>query len=81
MADVKQIKVIVGSVTDRQSVIVSNDTTLRDTFKKASIDYAGATIQVDGVNIGLGDLDKSYIDLGITGDEAMLIAVVKADNA
>lgn len=77
----KQIQVTVGSVTNRKNIVVTNTTTLRDAFKESGIEYAGATIQVDGVNIGVGDLDKSFVELGIEGDECMLIAVVKADNA
>ena len=77
----KQIQVTCGSVTNRKKEVVASNTTLRKTFEMVSIDYAGATIQVDGVNITIGDMDKTYEELGVTGDKCMLIAVVKADNA
>ena len=77
----RQIQVTCGSVTNRKSVVLSSGASLRSAFEEAEVDYAGATVQVDGINIGMGDLDRSFDDLGITGDKCMLIATVKADNA
>ena len=77
----RQIKVVVGSVTNRKSVIVNDNATPRDAFVEADIDYAGATVQLDGINLGIGDLDRTFSELGVIGESCMLISVVKADNA
>lgn len=77
----RQIQVTVGSVTDKKKLVVSSGSTLRSAFKESGIEYAGGMIQLDGVNIGVGDLDRSFDDLGIVGEEALLISIIKGDNA
>lgn len=78
---VRQIQVTVGSVTNRKTEVVSSSTTLRETFEAASIEYAGGIIQLDGIHTNAGDLDRSFDELGIIGDKAMLISTIKGDNA
>jgi hypothetical protein len=74
------IKVIVGTVTQRQTAMYSGDTTVREILEDKDIDYSVAQVMMDGVNIGLGDMDKSLTDLGIT-EKCMLMAIVKTNNA
>jgi hypothetical protein len=74
------IEVTVGSTTNRKKVLYSGDTTLRAILEDNGIDYGYATVMLDGANIGAADMDRTLSGLGKT-EKAMLIAVVKSDNA
>lgn len=73
------IKVVIGTNTDRQTVIVEAQKTLRDVLEDAEIDYSAGSMHLDGATIKPGDLDKSFEDLGIR-DKCYLISVVKSDS-
>jgi len=78
---VRQISVKVGTVTERKTVVVMSSTTLRSTFQEAGYEYEGGLIQLDGNHIGIGDLDRTYDDLGIVGTQALLVSIIKGENA
>lgn len=74
------IKVTIGTTTKRDTKMYAPSKTLRNILEDNNIEYGIAQVTLDGVGIGLGDIDKSLSTLGIT-EKCMLIAVVKASNA
>lgn len=74
------VKVTVGNNIKRNAVIVDSTTTLRSVLKDNGIDYTRGTMHLDGCPLAPGDLDKTFVDLGI-GEECWLLNVIKADNA
>lgn len=74
------IKVVVGNNVKRETVIVSEDTTLRTVLENAGVDYTRGVMHLDGSSLAPGDLDKTFTAMGIT-EKCYLLNVVKADNA
>ena len=74
------IKVTIGTNTDRSSVIVEPNRTLRSILDEKEIDYTRGTLHLDGASLKPGDLDKTFTTLGII-EKCYLISVVKADGA
>lgn len=73
------IKVIVGTNTQRESVIVDPSKSLRSVLEEKGIDYATGTIHLDGSPIQAGNLDQTFTDLGVT-EKCYLVVVVKGDG-
>lgn len=74
------IKVTIGNNVKRESVIIDEETTLRDCLEANGVDYSRGTMHLDGASLNPGDLDKTFSDFGITR-ACFLLNVVKADNA
>jgi hypothetical protein len=75
------IQVTVGNNLNRQKVVVDENTaTPRKVLEENEIEYAAATIHMDGCSLKPGDLDKTFADLGVT-TQTYLLAVVKTENA
>lgn len=74
------IQVTIGNNLERKKVTVDPNATLREILNENEIDYATATLHLDGCSLNPGDLDATFTDLGITGN-CYLLAVIKADNA
>ncbi len=74
------IKVVVGNNVNRETVIVSPETTLRPVLEQKEIDYSRGVMHLDGATLMPGDLDKTFADFGIT-EKCFLLNVVKTDNA
>ena len=74
------VKVVVGNNVKRETVIVDSTTTLRTVLEDAGIDYTRGVMHLDGSSLNPGDLDKTFVQFGIT-EKCFLLNVVKADNA
>lgn len=74
------IRVTVGSTLSRQTVMVNEETTVRSILEENHIDYSRGMTTLDGSQLGIGDMDKTLPQLGIT-ERCVLMNVVKADNA
>jgi hypothetical protein len=74
------VQVIVGTNVKRETKIVSENTTLRQTLEEAGVDYTRGGIHLDGVPLQAGDIDKTFADLNVK-ERAYLLSVVKADSA
>lgn len=74
------IQVTVGTTTNRIKKNYPADTTIRNILEDNTIDYAVATVMLDGVNIKVDEMDKTLGALGKV-EKCMLIAVVKAEAA
>ena len=74
------ISVTIGNNVNRETVLVSPDTTLRKAMEDIHFDYTRGTMNLDGSSLKPGDLDKTFADFGIT-EKCYLLSVVKADNA
>ena len=74
------VKVTIGTNTTRRKVIVPKTKVLRDLLDENEVNYSVATLHLDGASLGVGDIDKTFSELGI-GDACYLIAVVKTENA
>lgn len=74
------IKVSVITTAGRKSDMFSEHTTPREVFEAFDVDYSVATNSIDGVRLGIGDMDKSLKELGV-GDECRISSIVKIDNA
>lgn len=79
------IKVTVGNNVKRENVIINENTTLRSCLEDAGVDYTRGTTHLDGSSLNAGDLNKTFSEMGYTGEEGkdkcFLLNVVKADNA
>ena len=76
------IRVFCGTNSNMNPVelVDPNTTTPRMMFEQANIDYARGTVSIDGSNLKVGEIDKTFAELGVT-DTCFLVSVVKADNA
>lgn len=74
------IQVTIGTNTNRRKVTVDPNTTIKTVLEANDVNYAVATLHIDGATLQPGDLNKTFSEFGIT-DSCYLIAVVKADNA
>lgn len=74
------IKVTVSNNVKRETVIVSDDTTLRSVLESNQIDYTRGMTNLDGTPLQPGALDKTFAEFGIT-EKCFLSAIVKTDNA
>lgn len=79
------LRVTIGNNLKRTPYTIDPNTTLRDALENAEVDYTVGMTQLDGAILGAGDLNKTFVEFGYTGDEGhdkcYLINVVKADNA
>ena len=73
------IKIIVGTNTDKKTLIVEPTRTLRSVLEEAETDYITGSLHLDGATLRPGDLDKTFADFGIT-EKCYLINVVKSDS-
>lgn len=74
------LNIIVGNNMGRQSMIIDENTTIRQALEQADIDYSRGMTSLDGVTLQPGQMDKTFVELGIT-EKCYLMNVVKADNA
>lgn len=74
------IKVVYGNNLDRKQAIVEKNKTLRSVLEEGGIDYSLGCVNLDGVTLRPGELDKTFEDFGIT-EKCFLFTVVKMDNA
>lgn len=74
------VKVIVGTNTSKETVIVDNNRTLRSVLEEKEVDYTRGSMTLDGCSLKPGDLDKTFEELNVR-DKCYLLNVVKADNA
>lgn len=79
------IKVTIGNNVKRFDTTAEETDTLRSVLDENGVDYSRGTMHMDGSALRPGDLDKSFAELGYTGEEGhnrcFLMNVVKADNA
>ena len=76
------INLTIGTNTERKSVIVEPNQTLKDVLAQNDINVNGCALHLNGSLIAGVDVDETLTDLGVVdGTKAMLIAVVKADSA
>ena len=73
------IKIIVGTNTEKKTLIVEPTRTLRSVLEEAETDYTTGSLHLDGATLKPGDLDKTFADFGIT-EKCYLINVVKSDS-
>ena len=74
------VKVLVGTSTEKQNVVVPESKTLKETLQENNVDYSVAQVYLDGATLNSGELEKTFEDFDIK-EECMLIAVVKQANA
>ena len=83
------VKVTIGNNLKRQSFTVNPKSTIREVLEETQgdtgIDYTRSMLTLDGAPVNGAALDKTFADMGYTGedkhDTCYLLAVVKADNA
>jgi sulfur carrier protein ThiS len=74
------IKVTIGTNTERKEITVDNTKTIKDVLTDNGVNYTSCVVHLDGVPLGVSDLNSSFASLNIT-DSCSLLAVVKASNA
>ena len=74
------IQGVLGNNLKRETVLVDENSTLRQALEQSEIDYSTGMMHLDGSTLRAGDLDKTFKDIGIT-EKCYLLNVVKADNA
>lgn len=73
------IRVTIGTNTNRKSITLNPNTTIREALEDNNIDYSTGGIHLDGLAIAGSDLDKSFAEYGIE-ESCYLVSVVKADG-
>lgn len=73
------IRVIVGTNTNRKSVLVDPSRTLKSVLEENGIDYSRGGIHLDGLAVGGEGINRTFTEHGITED-CILVAVVKGDG-
>ena len=73
-------KVTLSTVDTRKNVIVENATTVQQILQDNGVNYATASVMIDGMTLTPDRLRQSLADLGATG-ECTIATVVKMDNA
>jgi hypothetical protein len=76
----RMITIKVGTNLNRSAVIVNTEKKLREVLEENNINYSTTTIFVDGVNLKVGDMDRTLEELNI-GEGAYIIAAQKTENA
>lgn len=72
------IQLVIGTTTNRKTVVVDENRTVTDVISN-TIDFPmGDNMHLNGVRVT--DTSKTFAELGVT-DRAVLLAVIKADNA
>ena len=74
------VSVKIGTNTNRSTINVTSDKTIRQLLEQEGINYATTTIFLDGDTIHAGDMDKTLNDFNI-GDTCYIIASQKTENA
>lgn len=79
------IRVTVGNNLKRNDVNIDPHTTLRAALESNGVDISTGVTTLDSSPLGAGDLNKTFFELGYTGDpghdKAFLLNVAKAQNA
>ena len=73
-----QVKIV--TATNRSTITCSADKTIRQVLDENNVNYGIAPVYMDGVALELGQMDKTFSEIGIT-EKCMLTAVVKTQNA
>ena len=74
------LKITVGTNTNRKTVMVSEDTTLRQVLEDNDVNYSVGQTSLDGCVLQPGDMDKTFADMGVK-ERCFLVSVSKMDNA
>ncbi len=74
------IRVTIGTNTNRRSITVDPNRTIKSVLDEQDINYTTGTLHLDGATLQPGEINKTFTDFGIT-ESCYLISVVKADNA
>ena len=74
------IQVKLSTNTERKTVTVDEETTIREILEDNNVDYSRTPIYLDGAPLAEGSMDKSLSEFNIV-DHCMLTAIVKTDNA
>lgn len=74
------LKITVGTNTNRKTVMVTEDITLRQCLEENDINYATGQTSLDGCVLQPGDMDKTFAAMNVT-EKAYLVCVQKMDNA
>lgn len=75
------INVYVGNNLDRKPYALSENTTLREAFTQAGVNYSAGMNTLDSVPLDHGDLDKTFKEMNIKGDTCYLVNAAKSANA
>lgn len=74
------IKVEVLTTAGRKSDMFEEHITPKEILERFEVDYSVATNSLDGVRLGIADMNKSLKELGV-GDKCRISSIVKIDNA
>ena len=74
------IRVTIGTNTNRKSVTVDPNRTIKSVLDENEVNYITGTLHLDGATLQPGEINKTFADFNIT-ESCYLISVVKADNA
>lgn len=73
------IKVRIQSNSVREEQLVAPTSTLRSVLDAAGVQYQSCTVNLDGMPLKAGDLDKTFADFGVT-EVCWLTGITKQDN-
>lgn len=74
------ISVTLSSNTNRTTVIVPEDTTVKQVLTDNNMNLGAGTVSLDGIPLTASDMAKTLAELGAK-ETCFLTVVVKSDNA
>ena len=79
------IRAIIGNNASRSAYNIEETKTIREALEVADVDYSRGMVSLDGSTVSPGDLNKTFSELGYTGeagrDKCVLTVLAKLDNA
>lgn len=75
------VQVRISNNATRNTIVVSEDTTLKAAFEQAGVDYAAGSPNLDGTALRAGEINKTFAEFGIRDTSCYLTSVQKVDNA
>jgi hypothetical protein len=74
------IKVTIASTDERKTAIVEDTDSVKKILTDNGINYAKATLMLDGMILGAADINKTMKDLNV-GADCIISVTIKMDNA
>ena len=74
------IQVRLSTNTERKTITVDPETSIRNVLEDNNIDYSRTPIYLDGAPLEAGSMDKTFADYNIA-EHCVLTAIVKTNNA
>lgn len=74
------IELTIFTSAGRKTVLVDPNKKVKDVLTEQGVNYGSATLQLDGAAVQVGQLEKTFSEIGIT-ERCAISAIIKTSNA